>query len=495
MSSISSTVDGLVSGLNTTSIINSLVSADAATQTRLKSTVSTAQLKVAGYQSVNTKMTALQTAAEALQKATAWSPVKATSSNEAVTVTTDSKAGSGSLTVNVVKLASARTAVSEEFALTDGKVDPSTLSYPLDVVKSDGSYVTLKPNTGTLDQVAAAINEAGQFGIKAVAIRVSDNKYRLQITSTDSGSKGDFKLVPHTGSGRPEGTVATPGKITFAPGDYAALSTVEKAQGIDELSPAQDAEITIGKTNPITVTSSSNSFKDVMPGVSLAVTKEASSVTVGVTSNPEAIASAMQSLVDAANAALSDITLQTRPGAVGADGKVTGGGTLKGDSALRALKAQIVDAVTSAVGGNSSAATFGLQIDKTKATTSNIGLSFDKAKFLEAHAKDPVGVQALVSGASLPAPKVGEPARPDGIVERIARVAKSATDSVTGTITSAISGQNSSIGDLTKRIADWDTRLADKRAYYQKYYGALEVALGKLQSQSTWMAGQLAGLG
>ncbi|GAB3216266.1 hypothetical protein GCM10027586_07710 [Kineococcus gypseus] len=494
MPSISSTVDGLVSGLDTSSIINSLVAADGATQTRLKSNVSAAQLKVTAYQSVNTKMAALQTAAEALQKATAWNPVKASASDTSVTVATSSTAAAGSMTVDVSAVASARSVVTAEFSPgADGTVNVAALGFPLDVVRSDGSYVTLKPSAGSLEQVASAISEASQFGIKAVAIRVNENTYRLQITSTDTGAaKGAFKVV--SSAGRADSPAGAPLKLTGAE-TYGGL--VEVAD-LKQLSAAKDAQLTIGPG--VTLTSATNTFTDVMPGVSVTVTKPVNGVVVSVDSNPDAVATAVQSLVDAANAALKDITLQTRAGTIGSDGKVVGGGSLRGDSALRALKAQVIDAVTSAVGGGSSAATFGLQIDKTKATSSDIALSFDKAKFLESYAKDPAGVQALVSAASLPTLKAADGSasattRPDGIVERLAKVAKSATDSVTGTITSAINGQNSSITDLTKRISDWDTRLADKRAYYQKYYGALEVALGKLQSQSTWLAGQLAGLG
>ena len=39
------------------------------------------------------------------------------------------------------------------------------------------------------------------------------------------------------------------------------------------------------------------------------------------------------------------------------------------------------------------------------------------------------------------------------------------------------------------------SRLATRRLALQKQYAGLEVALGKLNSQSTWLAGQLAGLG
>ena len=44
---------------------------------------------------------------------------------------------------------------------------------------------------------------------------------------------------------------------------------------------------------------------------------------------------------------------------------------------------------------------------------------------------------------------------------------------------------------LRTNIADWDVRLAARQSALQKQYSALEVALGKLKNQSTWLAGQV----
>ena len=63
-----------------------------------------------------------------------------------------------------------------------------------------------------------------------------------------------------------------------------------------------------------------------------------------------------------------------------------------------------------------------------------------------------------------------------------------------GTLALAIAGRNTTIDDLTKRIGDWDVRLAARQTALQTQYSALEVALSKLKSQSTWLAGQLSTL-
>jgi flagellar hook-associated protein 2 len=40
-------------------------------------------------------------------------------------------------------------------------------------------------------------------------------------------------------------------------------------------------------------------------------------------------------------------------------------------------------------------------------------------------------------------------------------------------------------------IADWDVRLEQRRTMLERQYGALEVALGKMQNQASWLAGQI----
>src|SRR3954468_6287125 len=84
---VSSSVDGLVSGLSTSSMITSLMQVEAAPQTRLKSKVSTAQTAVASYQAVNSRLTALKTAADNLGQLSTWRAVKPTSSSSTVTAT------------------------------------------------------------------------------------------------------------------------------------------------------------------------------------------------------------------------------------------------------------------------------------------------------------------------------------------------------------------------------------------------------------------------
>ncbi len=135
------------------------------------------------------------------------------------------------------------------------------------------------------------------------------------------------------------------------------------------------------------MTSSSNTFTDLMPGVSVtAVTVSAAPVTVNVAENVTALSGAVAALVEAANAALSEISLRT---AYNAESKT--GASLNGDATMRRAAQEITRSVATAVGASSlgSAGAAGVSLDRTGR------LTFDAAKFATAYAADPTAVRNL----------------------------------------------------------------------------------------------------
>ncbi|NAZ86320.1 flagellar filament capping protein FliD [Kineococcus indalonis] len=478
----SSSVDGLVSGLDTSSIISALVNADAVQQTRLKSSVTAAQSKASAYQSVNTKVSALQTAAEALTKASAWGAAKATSSSDAVAVTSTGAATAGSVTVEVAKLATGRSVLSKP--VTNDAAGLTDLGLPMVISRDDGTSLTLTPSMGTLSDVAAAINKATKLGVNAVAIRMADDTYRLQITSARTGqTEGKFNITQGEQPGGPQ-----VGDSVFKPVTPAANAEFYLLPSGPSGLTGQDGK-PVRPDNAIQLISPSNTYSGIMAGVSFTAAKPGVS-TLSVAPDPAGLADSVKGLVDAANAALAEIGKQSKAGVAGASGAAaTGAGVLRSDATLRTLQGSIVNAVTSALGGSASTASFGLQF------TREGSFSFDKDKFLTAYAADPLKVQGLVSGKSLPVDPVTKAANPEGVADRLLAVTKAATDSTTGSLVMAAKGQTNSITRLNEQIAQWDERLSQKRARYEKYYAALEVSLGKVKSQASWLSGQLASLG
>ena len=81
-----------------------------------------------------------------------------------------------------------------------------------------------------------------------------------------------------------------------------------------------------------------------------------------------------------------------------------------------------------------------------------------------------------------------------GFAQWVEGRAARASDRLDGTLTKAIEERRTQIKGYTEQIAAWDVRLSMRRKSLQRQYGNLEVTLGRLQQQSNWLGGQLAGL-
>ena len=458
-------VDGLVSGLDTTTIVSQLMSLERAPQTRLKTSLTAQQADVTAYQAINTKMAALQTAAEKVASAATWTQGKATSSSAAVTATAGAGAVSGSMTFSVTALAKAGARLSSQ--TWTSPTDTSAAASPFEIRDAKGALLdTITPKDGSLASVVAAVNASATSTVRAAAVQVADGQYKLQLTAKATGTSNDFAVTDVGGGALAGGS------------DFTTVTT------------AADAKLHVGDANAgYDLTSASNTIEGVLPGVTLKATALATDVRIDVDQDAEALTSAVQALVDAANAALTTIGAQTKQGTASASGAMVGAGALRGDVGMRSLASQVLNAVTYAV-GSASAGSIGIQ------STRDGSLTFNATTFATALTSRPAETQALLQGAKTTTTVNGTTTSTgtDGVAVRLAAVAKAATASDKGTIALAIAGHNKTIGDLNDRIAAWDDRLTARQHALQKQYSALEVALGKLKSQSTWLAGQLASL-
>ncbi|MEZ5321048.1 MAG: flagellar filament capping protein FliD [Microthrixaceae bacterium] len=156
----------------------------------------------------------------------------------------------------------------------------------------------------------------------------------------------------------------------------------------------EDAQITLGTgAGSYAVTSATNSFANIVNGVTITV-KQASSevVTATVGDNAGAIADKVKSLVDSVNAAIVEIK-----GRTSYDPKTNAAASLAGDQvasrAALALQRAVSDAVSQSALGSPGLA--GVSLDRSGNVT------FDRDKFLSAYAADPTAVQRLfVQGAT-----------------------------------------------------------------------------------------------
>jgi flagellar hook-associated protein 2 len=428
---MTSSIDGLVSGLSTTTMIAQLMQVEAQPQTSLKNKVTTEQKVIAAYQSVNTKLAALQTAAESLTKAATWQSVKATSSSDAVVATASAGAAIGDTTFEVTKLAQAHTVT-----LTASDLGAMTTGSGLDLSVGGAAATHIAVATDTPAGVAAAINAAA-LGVRANVIS-TDQGTVLQLTSTKTGTAAAFEIG---------GFAATPNVVL----------------------PGQNAQITFGiPPAGYTASSATNTFTSVVSGVTFTATRVPAGVTISVVADSGKLADAMQSFVDAASAALTEIGTQTKY-----DPTARGGSPLGGNSTIRQVQQDLLSGISNGQAGYGSFKQLGVSMDRAGT------LTFDRDAFLAAYQADPTTVQSVVA---------------TGVASQLQTVAARATDPSTGRITLAIQGRNASVRTLTDQIGSWDVRLQGRQDALQRQYSGLEVALGKLKSQSSWLSGQIASL-
>ena len=426
---MTSSVDGLVSGLSTSSLISQLMSVEKAPQDALKTKVTAENKVISAYQSVNTKMSSLKTAAHALTLDTTWQAVKASSSSDAVVANASPGAPASDVTFDVKSLARAQ--VSTAAAPADGSVPGS-----IDISIGGGAPTHITVTTNTAQGLADAVNTAG-VGVRASVV-TTDQGSKLQFTATKTGYVNRFSIT--------------------------GLS------GVTDVVAAADARIQVGDpaAGGYTVSSATNTFANAIPGVTLTANRVQDGVTVSVGADADGMADKMQSMVDAANAALSEISGQSAYNAT-----TKSGGPLQSDYTVRELAQNILGKVGQGQSGYGSFKQLGVELDRGGR------LTFNRDAFLAAYKADPTKVKSAVQS---------------GMAKTLDDVASAATDSATGSLTLALQGGNSLVKNLNDQISDWDIRLQARQEGLQKQFASLEVALGKLKDQSSWLSGQIASL-
>jgi flagellar hook-associated protein 2 len=434
-------IGGLASGLDTATIISQLMSLEAVPQSRLKTQVSTQETALKTMQDLNAKVVALVAKAEALSKPDGWSPVTTTSSSEKVAVTTGAGATSTSLSFSVVTTAKAHTVSFTKPAALSDVVTGTGTKVTVDLFDGNGPQ-DLDTGDGTLKGLVDAVNGWGK-GLRATTLNLGDGTYRLRIESAATGTASKFELK----------TIGDSGQL---------------GEGLPTVTGA-DAEIEVGTDR---IKSPSNTFAELLPGVSvtLAADAPAGAVTINLATDAKKMSDSVKELVDAVNGVLADIDKATKSSGG------TKGGPLAGDSTLRGVRDQLLATLYSATGG--SLAPTGIELDKYGK------LTFDETQFKKAYEADPVTTAAYFTKAE----------SATGFADRLATTAKAASDPYDGVISTSITGRQTTIDRLQDSIDSWDIKLELRRTTLTRQFTALETALSRMNSQSSWLAGQISSL-
>jgi flagellar hook-associated protein 2 len=453
-------VGGIATGLDTNSIINSLLTLDRQPETLLtqQSTIETA--RETALKSIQTSMQSLQTAAQALRDPSVWanSQTVTSSNTNAVTAVLTGGAAAGGFQIGVQRLASA---------------DQVTQQTSLAAASTD-DVLHIQVGAGATADVTVKAGDS----LATIASKINNN-----TTSQVYASVINNKLV-------------LSGQVTGAANTISVTSdhTLATDLGATQSLTANDAAYTI---NGQSMTSASNIVSNGLAGVTLTLNgTTASDATVVVSApapNTSTITSAIQGFVTAYNS-----TVDLVYGYVN-DPKVANpttdaqreAGMLQGDSQLLSILSKLRQTVTTTMSGAASGMGYLGSIGLSTGAAVGSGtisqdslkgkITLDTTKLTSALASNFSGVKALFTNATGTYSSEGLSQRMDDLVNPQA--------GSTGLLAGRITSEASLVTSYFQQIANIEQRVTMHETSLRQQFTAMETAVAQLQSESSALGG------
>ncbi|MDD4907408.1 MAG: flagellar filament capping protein FliD, partial [Methylobacter tundripaludum] len=396
-------------------------------------------------------LSAFQTSVQSLQGVSAFQANTATSSNTALfTASADGSAVAGSFSITVDQLAQPAKMRSGDFTSDTAVVGAGTLAISLGA----SSFNITTDSTTTLAGVRDAINQASDNpGITASIIKV-DSGSQLLLTSNKLGAANAISIAATD-------TDALDGN------DLNRLATAN----MTSIQTASDAIIHLDGQQ---VTRQSNSFSDVIPGITLSLNTANLSTpgTLSIAPDPTATTSKVQGFINAYNSLASTMSSLSNYNSTTQQAS-----QLFGDATLRGVQNQIRQALSNpvqGVTGFSTLAEIGITTDSTGA------LVLDSTKFNSVMTSNPSGVSKLFASGN-------------GLAMRFNNVLTNYLSSG-GPLSSRMAGDNKQIAGITDQRDKLNLRLAALQARYLTQFNAMDALVGQLQATGNSLTQQLANL-
>ncbi|MFN0027164.1 MAG: flagellar filament capping protein FliD [Acidimicrobiales bacterium] len=513
-----SSVGGLASGLNTTEIINSMLTAERANRTRLEARQNTFQSQLSVWQDLNAKIGGLRSAAEPFAaNAGAGAAVATASSSDdsLVAVKAGGAAPDSSFTFRVKQLAAAQQVMASGFANTTdlvgagkalvatglGQVGLSVVDVPSSSVGryeievraisggsatvlfnghqqsvSSGGMVTLTDGAGNYTTFNLTELKVGKASIGVVQTTATTTLTELGgMINTLGVAVSANAINKNDGSENPAGLVlsareaGTAGAISW---NFSGLDGVA-GKTFDTLRAAADAQLVLAD-GTTTITRSSNRITDLVPGVTLDLQKAdpTKDVTVTVAQDQQKIIDAGKAVIDALNTVLALMKKHTVQ-----DPATNNKGPLAGDSRARRLTDSLMSTMRYSDRGQEMQVLAEVGITLSRDGTYKL----DEAKLRTALTADHTGTMRLLSG---------DGADRKGVFGTMADTAKGLVASK-GTVEGAIGATRQSIASFTSRLAAEDQRLKLVETRIRRQYTNLETTMAQLNSQANGLTSAL----
>ena len=456
---------GVGSGLDVNGIVSKLVALERKPIANIQSQIGSLQSSVSAWGQIKAGLAKLQDAAGKLAAASTWQALRAQSSlPDAVSVSAQSGAVSGQYTVQIQALAQAQSTRTVAFNLGEpigeaGRLEISSGQWSGGLFTAgSGSPVSIAiAASDTLSTIAGKIN-AANAGVRAAVVR-SGGEERLVLRGTNTGQTNGFEIRAFdTGNNLVTDTSTGIGRLAF----------FEDGGGPVGQTLVQNAADAQASVEGIAVTSASNTFENVLSGISftaLAVT--AQPVTLTVSDDRDGMRKAIEDFRTAFNELSRTIRDLTRSDPTG-----QGNGPLRGDSAAIGILTMLRRYVSDSVSGN------------TPATLNEVGLAFDRNGQLVA---DATRLDAALANPQSLAGLFGS----GGIGERIRNFARDAL-AASGAATARERSLQDTIKRKNQEIERIEQRVQRTEAALRAQYTMLDTKMAGYSGLSSFINQQLA---
>ena len=463
------TFSGIASGLDTQALIDA--STAASRQTRVKPD----QDRVTKLEATNTALEELTTKLETLRtnlrvfttlSGGGVSKTGTSSKESVVSASATSAASNGSYSVTVNNLASNHTySLNTTYASTDSPLQSSLTG----AESASDRTVTFTIGTGAEMETVNIEVPDGTYTLQqfADAFNTNSSKARASVVNTGTAGSPAYKLVISSiYEGTEKGTIAR----------TALGAALTNLTGYAE-NAANDASVTIAGIG--TITRSSNSISDIIPGVTLALNSLGSS-TVKISEDAASTITKLKDVVDSFNEIVTFIAENntvTREDN-GKEVKNTFAAlanTRMDDNALQNIRDAFSKALAS--GGTSVRILADLGVTTQRDGT----LKFDSAKFQEALSAESASVSTILNSLADTTANTG------GTIDQYTRY--------NGLLGVSVNSNKTTISDLNSRISEAEKDIQRQADALKARYSRLESLMGKLQSQQSSLTSALAGLG
>lgn len=462
---------GIGSGIDLNEVLDQLEAVEKNRLTPIKAQQKAVNNKISGFGKLKSALSTFNSATAKLQKKELFQARFASGNDNYFTTNVNSKAQLGNYAVSVEQLATAHSVATNAINDKTSALGNDNETRTLTIEQANGQKlnITLGKDDTSLESIANAINQAkvinedgstSETTVNATIVRSGTDSYQLVITSKETGeqqaitsiSSDDDKLNSLIG-------------FNANQADSSAMSEVAKAQ---------DAKFSF---NGITINSSSNTVKEVIPGVDItlkAVTTTAQNLTISA--DNDKAQEALKEWVDAFNQLQSTISSLTQftAGDANSDELNNSNGPLIGDSTLRNIDQSIRSIFSKGQTGELSVlAQIGINMD------SNGKLVIKENELEKALKENSEAVAILFTGD-------GETT---GIANEVFAKVSSFIDN-DGMIDTATNGLNSTLKSLDKRYDQVNNSIDQTIERYRVQFTKLDILINELNGMSNYLTTQ-----